>query len=316
MQRTMRHRVFTCALVFFLALVASGCASVDPKPFATFSESLQELRKGSDAALGLNDEQNRTRFLDVAVRKTAPGGDPELVGNLMMDRDPPFGWTMNEPPLFLESRRFRAAVRMINEALVSYAGLLADLAAPELVDPAQFDQMAKDLNGNLKSAGKRLGQEGHDRELALFSLAASKAAHAAIENKRQGHLKDVLKETQPGINSVAEALQAAMRTAAQNLEQNYLQGFEATAELIPGANVAKRRASLDQLLRGNELYSDRLEALATLDHAYGNLPAAHRELLEAIQKPGLNMTAVNNLYDSGKHLYSLYEEMAAAQPKP
>jgi len=305
-----------CALALLLALVASGCASVDPKPFATFSESLQELRKGSDAVLSLNEEQNRARFLDKAVRKTGPGGDADFVGNLMMDRDRSFGWTMKEPPLFLESSRFRAAVRMINEALVSYAGLLADLAAPDLVDPEQFDRMAKDLNGNLASAGRRLGLEGHESELALFSLAASKAAHAAIESKRQGHLKDVLKETQPGIDSVAQALQAAMRIAAQNLEQNYLEGFDATAEQIPGASAAKRRTSIDQLLRENELYSDRLQALATLDHAYANLPVAHRELLEAIRKPGLDMTTVEDLYESGKHLYSLYEEMLAAQPKP
>lgn len=59
------HNVRWMIAVLLVLWLIAGCGTVQQQPFAKFSLSLQELRKGADEALKYNDSANRTRFIKV-----------------------------------------------------------------------------------------------------------------------------------------------------------------------------------------------------------------------------------------------------------
>jgi len=296
-----------------------ACASVGPHPFAKLSVSLQELRESSDAALQITETENREAFVDLVVAETGRGDASTLSGALLLEPDPPFGWSYetDEAPLYVESRRFRAGVRAVNDALVTYAGLLVELAAPELVDAERFDAMARDLNGNLRAAAAQLGvgEAGAEQGIALFSTAASAAARAYIEGHRQRQLLALLEETQKQVEVWSARLVRAMEIAGRSTTASYQSRSIALAREIPGANDSTRRKRIAALLELNDRYTSRLRALAGLAHAYASLTVAHNEVRAAVERPGFDLATVENLFRTGKELNALYAELAASDTK-
>lgn len=309
----------TPALLALVAPLHLACASIDPQPFAKFSLSLQEFRESSDAALQITETENREVLVDLVVAETGRGDASTVSGALLLEPDPPFGWSYEagEAPLYVESRRFRAGVQAVNDALVTYAGLLAELAAPELVDADRFDAMAGDLNGNLRAAAGQLGVGGAGAEqgIALFSTAASAAARAYIEGRRQDQLLDMLEETQQQVEAWSARLVRAMEIAGRNTTASYQNRSNALALGIPGASDSARRKRIEALLELNDRYTSRLRALARMAHAYGSLPVAHNELRRSVERPGIDLATVKNIYQTGKELHALYAELEASDAR-
>lgn len=302
------------ALVATLSLL--GCATVQPEPFSEFSTSVQQLRQGADAALKVNETLNRERFVDETVADIGRPDGAEAITNLLIDDDKndPFAWRMERTPLFMASRRFRNGVYTLNTTLVAYSELLEDLASPSLVSREQFDDMARDLDGNLTSAARALEIPKADKGFTIFSVAASAAVHAYIQNRRQGALRDALEKNQEHIKALAAELQAAMVLAARNLRHNYENQWAILARqltAVAGGSVSDRREKVEAILTLNEVFVTRLSALQTLDSAYRALPGAHRELINAIERPGTSLSSIRELYANGKHLHNLYKELAA-----
>jgi hypothetical protein len=303
------------------AVMAAGCASVAPQPFATFSSSVVELRQGSDQVLGVMSAGNRARFVDRVTLELGRGDASTLNDALMLDFVAPFGWTYaadaSSAPLYVESQRFRAGVAAMNDVLVRYAGLLAELASSGLVRSEDFDEMAKRLNGDLLAASRQLGiaSDGGSRGLALFSVAAARAAHAYIEGQRREQLIELLEATQPDIDRVSAKLVDAMRIAAQNAAQSYFSQREPILDRIPDADESTRRENVVALIELNQSFTRRLEMLRRLDHAYESLPAAHRELRRAVETPTLSMVAVKDLHATGRELHALYREIEASSAR-
>src|SRR4030043_286064 len=141
-------------VIIFAILGIAGCPSIPPAPFTALTTSIQELRNGADASLSLVHERTRDRYIAEAT-----AGDVAKVEGLLLTQPAgdPFGWASSDPPLFLKGARFKDGVHQLNSVLVGYAGLLGQLASPDLVSPEQFEQLARDLNGNLKNTVQALG---------------------------------------------------------------------------------------------------------------------------------------------------------------
>lgn len=303
--------IFAVVIVFFLI---TGCGTIKKQPFSDFSSSLQELRKGADEALKYNDTANRSRFIEETAEASATVDGAEDIKNLLIQsvEEEPFAWRMNEILLFMVSPQFRSGVYTLNSTLVAYSELLASLADSDIVSQKEFDTLAKDLNANLKAAASTLEFEGIDEGVGIFSVAASQATRAYIDSKRRSKLREALEKNQPLMVNISAMLQKAIRIAVLNLRQDYDQrSIEIARRLVPNPSidVAHRKKTVKALIELNEDYLMRLKILETLNNSYRSLPAAHLELIQAIEKPGYNLAAVQGLYENGKHMYELYKEM-------
>ncbi|MFC1885033.1 hypothetical protein ACFL2O_09705 [Thermodesulfobacteriota bacterium] len=311
----MKKSIYVCIKIIAISivtLVGFGCASINPKPFAGFAESIQSLRQGADAALAIQDEENRVRFIDETVEDM---GNPEYaedaVQNLLIEGKL-FEWKMNRKPLYMTSKRFRSGVFSLNSALFIYSGLLKELASEELVDRQKFDKLAKDLNANLMSAAKALDISDAKRDIALFSVVASAAAHAYIESRRQKHLLEAIINNQKQMEILSAGLQEAVRISVRNLRQNYEERSKKLADefsMNPNMSESKRRSLVETLVKLNEEFITRLAVMESLHNAYGTLTSAHNELSEAIKKPELSLSYIAELYEQGRHLHKLYKEL-------
>ena len=315
-RRRTRWAIVAGYLVLPLGLI--GCATVQHQPFQQFSTSVQELRDGANAALQSNEEENRERFVTATAEALAdPDAGGEAAANLQIQpvEDDVFGWDMDEVPLFVVSGRFRQGVDRLNTALVTYSGLLEQLASPELLSRDQFDTMARDLNANVASATGALQVETDPRRLSLFSAASTGAFQAYLENRRRDSLRAAIETNQVQIDAIAAHLRSAAANAARNLRANYLHDSQEMARTLAaagGESLTARKRMIEEHLALNERYLSRLAALETLDRAYGALSGAHKELARAVDDPAFGMSSVRELFDQGKHLLNLRKELAGS----
>ena len=309
-------------IICISAYVIVGCATIkpiNPDPFKEFSNSLQELRSGADAALTLNEEKNRESFINETVEKSFKPEGARAIENLLIigAESNPFIWKMEKVPLFMMSPRFRQGVYNLNSTLIEYAELLGALAAPDLVSQSYFDSLTKDLNANLIAAVSAFDIQDMNRETGLFSVAATKIFQEYVENHRINTLQDALQKNQDNIERIALSLQKAIRLTAASLNKNYYKrSMEIALQLTPnaGGNKSARRKKVEELIALNELYVNRLSTLETLHNSYRALPSAHRELIKTIETPEINLSAIRNLYANGKRLYNLYNEINPSKP--
>jgi hypothetical protein len=71
----------------------------------------------------------------------------------------------------------------------------------------------------------------------------------------------------------------------------------------------KARATVVQLLQLNSDYLALVHALKSAKKVYEALPQGHRELLKSVQKEPTGFEAIKDLYEEGKNLKSIYDEL-------
>lgn len=295
-------------------LVLAGCPKVNPKPFDQFSVSTQQLRDGADAALKVNGEANRERFIQTAAEKsmTSNGADAIINLQLTVEKDDPFAWKMERTPLFMESRKFRTGIYTLNSALVQYAELLKELASPEFLSTERFDSMAKDLNANLASAGKSLKIEAKDKELAIFSVATTEILKSYLESQRKDALINALKKNQENVENISKKMTSAVITAALNLNKNYT---DASSKLMADIatsgeiNVDAKKKMVVAFLDINQQYTNRLAVLRSLHDTYATLPRVNMEIIKLVEDPKFTSSTIKEIFNNGTHLKNLYDEL-------
>jgi hypothetical protein len=283
-------------------LAAAGCASVSTESssaFSAFSASTLQLRDGADASLGIVQERIRDRYI-----AEASAGDVARIESLLLGPSPgdPFGWSNQQAPLFLQAARFRDGVRRLNSVLVGYAGALEQMGTPALVSPQTYDQLATDLNGNLKTALASMGVAAPpNRELAIFSTVAGGSFKAYVQNKQRGTLLKALQENQPAIDDVAQQGVAAVRITALAYRNEY----DLASQRLAQKKAMRELAELD------DRFIKEMAGLRTLSHSYQSLPAAHRELAAGLGDPAFGLPMIRELYENGRELYRQYEQLNA-----
>jgi len=214
----------------------------------------------------------------------------------------PFGWSNDRAPLFLQTARFRDGVRRLNSVLVGYAGVLEQMASPALVSPQTYDQLATDLNGNLKTALGAMGVAAPpNRELAIFSTVASGSFKAYVQNKQLATLLKALQENQPAIDDVAQQGATAVRITALAYRNEY----DLASQKLAQKKAIRELAELD------DRFIKEMAGLRTLSQTYQTLPAAHRELAAGRGDPASGLPMIRELYENGRELYRLYEQLNA-----
>jgi len=309
-----------CFLVRILTIVLAilgiaGCASISPAPFTALTTSIQQLRDGADASLSLVHERTRNRYIVEAA-----AGDVAKVEALLLTQPAgdPFGWASPDPPLFLKVARFREGVHRLNSVLVGYAGLLGQLASPDLVSSEKFEQLAKDLNGNLKTAVQALGVSASpNKEIAIFSTLGTAAFQAYLKNKQRSSLLKALNSNQPAIQGTAELGASAVRITAMALRNEYDHSSQKLAVLIASSKLSDsgKQATLRELIELDEKFIKEISILRILHQSYMALPAAHQELATGVTDPKRGLPMVIELLENGRELYRLYEELSKDDKK-
>ncbi len=310
MRRTGRGITRLSVPLLLILLSVAACSSVQPQPFSALATSTQQLRDGADASLAVLSAQARERFVMEAAL-----GDGAKIQSLLLEQvqGDPFGWKTDGPVLFLQVARFRDGVFRLNNAVNGYAQLLVQLASPDLVDAKTFDQLAKDLNGNLRDATVTLGMTGaNNKDIAIFSTIAAESALAFIESRRQSALVRVIEVNQTTIVEISAAGRSAIKRTAIALRSEYDQRSTGIANAIAGG---ERTSKVRELVDLNDRFIVQLGVLRTLDKSYLTLPRAHAELAEGLRHPKLTLDMVRQLYENGQHLYRLSQELTKAESK-
>ena len=309
-----RIKIMMLLGIAFALLVFSGCAKVNPKPFDQFSESTQKLRDGADAALKVNEEANKERFIDTTAEKILTPDGAEVIVNLQLgvEREDPFSWRMEQTPLFMESQIFRNGIYVLNSSLVQYAELLKELASPELLSTERFDSMAKDLNANLTSAAKTLKIVDKDKELAIFSVTATEILKSFLESQRKEALIRALKNNQRNMEQISKMMTSAIITATTNLNKNYTDSSSRLMEDLASPTEKKlkeKRQKVIAFLDMNQQYTNRLAVLRTLHDSYAALPRVNLEMVKLTEDPKFTSSTIKEIFENGKHLKNLYDEI-------
>lgn len=309
------HRPLYFLIVVVAIFGVGGCASISPAPFTAFTTSIQQLRDGADASLSVVHERTRDRYIAEAAE-----GDVAKVEALLLTQPPgdPFGWASADPPLFLKVARFREGVYRLNSVLVGYAGLLGQLASPELVSSEKFEQLAKDLNGNLKNAVQALGVSAPpNREIAIFSTLATAVLRAYLQNKQRSSLLEALNSNQPAIQNAAELGASAVRLTAAALRHEYDLSSAKLANLVakPTVSNSQKQTAITDLVELDEKFIKEMSMLRILHQSYVTVSAAHLELGTGVADPKLGLPMVIELLENGRELYRLYEELSKDDKK-
>jgi hypothetical protein len=305
-----------CILAITLAILGiAGCASISPAPFTVFTTSIQQLRDGADASLSVVHGRTRDRYIAEAAE-----GDVAKVQALLLTQPPgdPFGWASANPPLFLKAARFREGVYQLNSVLVGYAGLLGQLASPELVSSEKFEQLAKDLNGNLRNAVQALGVSSpSNKEIAIFSTLATTAFRVYLQNKQRTSLLEALNSNQPAIQNTAELGASAVRLTAAALRHEYDLSSAKLANLVakPTVSNSQKQTAVKDLVELDEKFIKEISMLRILHQSYVALPAAHLELATGVADPKLGLPMVIELLENGRELFRLYQELSKDDKK-
>ena len=309
-------RRLVCSLAIALAILGiAGCASISPAPFAAFTTSIQQLRDGADASLSVVHERTRDRYIAEAAE-----GDLAKVQALLLKQPPgdPFGWASENPPLFLKAARFREGVYRLNSVLLGYAGLLGQLASPELVSSEKFEQLAKDLNGNLRNAVQTLDVSSPpNKEIAIFSTLATTAFRVYLQNKQRTSLLEALSSNQPAIQNVAELGASAVRLTAAALRHEYDLSSVKLANVVakPTVSNSQKQTAIRDLVELDEKFIKEMSMLRILHQSYVAVPAAHLELAAGVADPKLGLPMVIELLENGRELFRLYEELSKDDKK-
>lgn len=296
-------------LLAALSLVLlTGCATVDPAPFAQFASSLQPLRAGSDTQAGATVEASRQDLIQRVATGEITADQLQLAPVPSQPFRMAYGFAENEPN-FIKFNRFRQGLAALNDAMIDYAQSLVVLSGGGeggdiLPTAAQFDQLARDLNANAGSAAEALGVSLDADRQALLSAAAIQLFKTYIESKRRRALAAAIAEVQPRVEELATSAQNAVRLLASPVVSEY------SDRVLPLATASPPNAV--PILKLNDDTQATLAALESLWRSYGALPAAHRDLAAAANEKKTGLAGIVALGNEAVHLQGLLTELQKA----
>ncbi|MBU8922723.1 MAG: hypothetical protein KOO63_12970 [Bacteroidales bacterium] len=308
--------ILLLSLSLLMCLAACGGA-IDPDPFDRFASSAVELRDSADEVLSHQYDWARERFIQDTVKGDSISG--EKVQRLILENVPgvPFAWKAQRPPiLFLSAGEFRESVRTLNDALVDYAGLLIELAVSGHIDQDEFTVAASGINSGIQDASKALGLTDKDREIGLFSTAATELFRQYLQSKSKKKLRDALNGNQENIRALSDALSDAMRLASQHFFAEYSSRSLSLALMLAPDNSMSDNQKQDrvvELIELNELLIGRLDVLRRLHDSYESLPGANRDLAASLEKGQHGLTSIYRIRDNAKFLREVYKDLGSEQ---
>jgi hypothetical protein len=293
-----------------LLLLCTGCSQtqINTKPFDQFSSDVQQLSKSADQVFASGVTLSQAGYL--AQLQNNPKFQ---MNDLLLQRSGSDFVTDGAEPIFIVEHRAANVLSDANALLVDYATALQQLASPNLVSQATFDQMTKDLNSDSSSVNKsfaKLPPAPSTSELNFFSTAGVEAAHRFIEQGQRQDLVNVIEANQSAIDRFSEWCSEGVEHLEEDLYNSYTDQMSALSaafyKVTPGQKtdatqspVIKQAVELDATFLSNE------DTLKALDDAYKAVPKAHQNLAIAVQSPKGSLADLQTLNESIRHLQSL-----------
>ncbi len=268
-------QISTSILGILLVIFVSACANVDPRPFTTFNSVANQII-AIDTALD-------SHVLSVKQREMGEiSNNLKKINGLALEfrEENPFKsdykFSEADEPIFIKLQRLDSGLTELNASFIKYTSLLAALADGDLIKKEEFDQLATDLNGNLRSALISLNNSPDASDLALFSTIASTAAYAYISNKRKEKLIEILEGNQNTVDTLIQYAQAAIQIMRDEIVDEYENTRRALAEGYP--NSSDKRLVAYKFLANSERTVAVLEMLKALNDTYAELAVSHKKL--------------------------------------
>ena len=309
-------RITTGALIALMAVVSfalGGCTKINSAPFRTFSESVQTLSAGVEAQAEIDYQTALKEF----ETKLLTARDPKVLElQLIFPPGDPFGFKYQRDPipLYVQLDKFRRALKNLNTAMGDYAGLLAKLAGDEKVEQAEFDQLATDLNKNIRSAATNMNLGMSDTAPAFFSTAAAKIFQEIIERKRKKKLRKAILAQQERMKRFSDAAQEALVIMVQGVRPRYSDDFSDIADkYIDAADDAGRTAALTEILAQNKSTVETIRTLERFNNSYAKLPQAHSDLAASLDKRETGMPGIMSFYNDTVALNDLFTTVKEEQ---
>jgi hypothetical protein len=297
-----------CLILFVISsiLILSCASKVNPDPYKKFANSAIEAQEGIDQAMSVTFDWTKAGFIE------GFSSNPESkFSELLIEPGSGFEWTWvrGEPPIYVDVANARGALYNLNTAFVGYANLLAKLAGNEIISVDTFDQMAKDMNSNVRDGAKALYLNVPAEGIAIFSLAAIEAFKLYIENKRQEYLINGITDNQQNIEDLSVLVISLINTMRISIAGYYESRYEPIRVAWNSSTGEKRQKQTEKMLNLNQQYSDTIRTLQELEKTYAAFPKANADLAKAIENPGLSVDGIQELYSSAKRLHRLYKEL-------
>ena len=147
--------------------------------------------------------------------------------------------------------------------------------------------------------------------MALFSLAFTEGVRLYQAHERRIRLREILKTNQPVVQAYAESGTRLIRILNVTFKKNYQDRAEVLHNRWEAAPpFPERREIAASLLDLDDQFIGTVEVLREWERAYELLPASHAALGRALDGRENALDAVEQLYQSGKRLHRLYQELA------
>jgi outer membrane murein-binding lipoprotein Lpp len=295
------------SVLISLLLFCAGCAEnpISTKPFDQFSSDVQQLGKSADHVLAGGVTFNQAGYLAQLQAKPNFHMTDLLLQRTGSDYAPP-----GAQPTYIDDRRAENVLSDANGLLVDYAGALQQLAAPNLVSQATFDQMTKDLGAQSSSLSTNLAkispESPNSSELNLFSSAAVEAAHLFIEQRRREDLVKVVAANQSAIDQLSAWCERGVEHLENDLYVSYSNQMNALSiAFYKGKSDSSQNPIIKQAVELDATFLNNEDALKALDDAYKAVPKAHQNLAIAVQSHKGTLADLQTLNQSVRRLQSL-----------
>ncbi len=307
-----RHSRTGIILVFgLLALLATGCATVDPKPFTKFNALAKEL-SGVDNVAQTQFQQEKEFWM------SKYGTDPKQAAGLFLTIIPDYDYKFSfkdDVPYFIKWKQFQSGISGLNSGFIRYTELLAELAGGDLIKGEDFKKLAEDLNTNLRDALLALnppkeGESGPDEKgPALFSTVAAEGARTLIEYKRKEKLIEILTDNQEKVDTILGHAKEGIEIMADNTRVMYEFNSNKVRNSLPSLAINKRQAQSESIYADSLVTATTLDLLKSLANTYDSLSSAHRNLAASLEDDQISLSALSS---NISRVVKLYKELAKA----
>lgn len=298
------------AVVVCAALAA--CLACGPPAnqdaFKKFEAAATELRDGADKTLALQSRWAQQRFANSLQYSDTDTLTNRYVQMLLLDAvdGDPFGWQSPSTPFYMVTRQFRAAIKALNDALVEYASLLNDLSRTGSVTQDELDRRVTDINNGARTAASLVKPEPPHPSVAIVSIMAARFLEEFVDDRRHELLVSAVRANGPALREVCAFLYDAMALTALGVRAEYDQRSFSLADQLTHTRKGSghRRDLINDLMKLNDLYTQHLATLRSLNDVYARLPAAHDELSRTGKQSSIE--ELHRLYEDARRVSTGY----------